>query len=113
MNLATALLAEIKARGLDELFSTEEAIGAGRQITNTAQMLELLRAFAAKREPSPTPRDLLRLVCVFYLCVREVGREEVEGLEKELEKAGVEEWEMSVFRYGDSFFFFLDDGREI
>ncbi|KIM28562.1 hypothetical protein M408DRAFT_329345 [Serendipita vermifera MAFF 305830] len=99
MNLATSLLAEIKSRGLDELFSTEESIVTGRQITNIQQMLELLRSFATKSEPSPTPRDLLRLVCVFYLCVRELGREDVENLEKELEKAGVEEWEMSVFRY--------------
>jgi hypothetical protein len=70
MNLATSLLAEIKSRGMDELFSMEESIVTGRQITNTRQMLEPLRALATKIEPSPTSRDLLRLVCVFHLSVR-------------------------------------------
>ncbi|CAG7852025.1 SubName: Full=Related to SLY1 protein {ECO:0000313/EMBL:CCA75728.1} [Serendipita indica DSM 11827] len=95
MNLATALLAEIKARGLDELFSTEEAIS--RQTTQ--QMLELLRSFQTKSEPSPTPQDQLRLVCVYYLSAPNISKEDVEALEKELTKAGVEEWDLSSFRY--------------
>lgn len=41
MNLATTLLAEIKARGLDELFSTEEAMS--RQTTQG--VLEMLKGF--------------------------------------------------------------------
>lgn len=94
MNLATALLAEIKARGLDELFSTEEAIAK----SNIQQILELLRSFQAKTEPNPTPLDKLRLVCVFYLSASNLGREDVDALEKELIKAGVEEWELSSFR---------------
>jgi hypothetical protein len=70
MNLATSLLAEIKSCGLDGLFSTEKSIVTGRQITNTQQMLEPLRALATKNEPSPTSRDLLRLLCVFHLSVQ-------------------------------------------
>jgi hypothetical protein len=95
MNLATALLAEIKARGLDELFSTEEAIS--RQ--TTAQILELLKSFQSKTEPNPTPKDQLRLVCVYYLSAQNVSKEDVEALEKELIKAGIEEWELSSFKY--------------
>ncbi|KAG8812061.1 Vesicle trafficking between the ER and Golgi [Serendipita sp. 399] len=95
MNLATALLAEIKARGLDELFSTEEAIS--RQTIQ--QILELLRSFQTKSEPNPTPQDQLRLVCVYYLSAQSVTKEDIEALEKELMKAGVEEWELSGFRY--------------
>ena len=94
MNLATALLAEIKARGLDELFSTEEAIS--RQTIQ--QILELLRSFQTKSEPSPTPQDQLRLVCVYYLSAPSVSKEDFEALEKELTKAGVEEWDLSCFR---------------
>ncbi|KAG8847366.1 Vesicle trafficking between the ER and Golgi [Serendipita sp. 405] len=95
MNLATALLAEIKARGLDELFSTEEAIS--RQTIQ--QILELLRSFQTKSEPSPTPQDQLRLACVYYLSAQTVSKEDTEALEKELTKAGVEEWELTSFRY--------------
>jgi hypothetical protein len=95
MNLATSLLAEIKARGLDELFSTEEAISK----STTQQILELLKSFQTKSEPNPTPLDQLRLVCVFYLgCQGSLSREDVDALEKELIKAGVEEWDLSSFR---------------
>lgn len=86
MNLATALLAEIKDRGLDELFSTEEAIS--RQ--TTATILETLRS--NKSEPKPTPADKLRLVLVYYMSAADgtVSKDDIAELEKELKNAGAD-----------------------
>jgi hypothetical protein len=83
MNIATALLAEIQARGLDEMFSAEE----GRQ--TTASILEMLRS--PKDTPKPTALDKLRLVLVFYLSSQDgsISKDEIAELESELKKAGV------------------------
>jgi Sec1 family len=86
MNLATALLAEIKERGLDELFSTEEAIS--RQ--TTATILETLRS--NKAEPKPTTADKLRLVLVYYMSAADgiISKDDITELEAELKNAGAD-----------------------
>jgi len=92
MNIATALLDEIKKRGLDELFSTEEAISK-----QTVQaILETLRH--PKGEATPTPEDKLRLVLVFYLSIPDtaITKEDITELENELKKAGAD---VAAFEY--------------
>ncbi|KAF8841637.1 SLY1 protein [Paxillus ammoniavirescens] len=56
MNIATALLEQIKKRGLDELFSTEEAINKQTVVS----VLETLRA--PRPDGAFTPEDKLRFV---------------------------------------------------
>ncbi|KAF9055911.1 Sly1 vesicle trafficking sec1-like protein [Panaeolus papilionaceus] len=92
MNIASSLLEQIKKRGLDELFSTEEAIN--RQ--TTATILEFLRA--PRPDGELTPQDKLRLVLVFYLSAPDnaVTKEDVVELEKELKGAGAD---MAAFEY--------------
>ncbi|KAF8807998.1 Sly1 vesicle trafficking sec1-like protein [Phlegmacium glaucopus] len=92
MNIATALLEQIKRRGLDELFSTEEAIG--RQ--TTPSILEFLRA--PRPDGELTVLDKLRLVLVFFLSVPDnaITKDDIAELEKELKSAGAD---VSAFEY--------------
>ncbi|KJA28629.1 hypothetical protein HYPSUDRAFT_34084 [Hypholoma sublateritium FD-334 SS-4] len=92
MNIATALLEQIKKRSLDELFSTEEAIG--RQ--TTATILEFLRM--PRTDGELAPLDKLRLVLVFYLSAPDnsITKDDVAELEKELKSSGAE---VAAFEY--------------
>ncbi|KAK0465470.1 Sly1 vesicle trafficking sec1-like protein [Desarmillaria tabescens] len=92
MNIATALLEEIKKRGMDELFSTEEAINKH----TVASILEILRA--PRPEGAFTAQDKLRLVIVFYLSSPDnaITKDDITELEKELKSAGAD---VSAFDY--------------
>ncbi|KAF7979442.1 hypothetical protein HWV62_42592 [Athelia sp. TMB] len=92
MNIATSLLEHIKKRGLDELFSTEEAVNK----QTVASILETLRA--PRPDGTFTPQDKLRLVLVFYLSQPDsaISKNDIEELEKELKSAGAD---VSAFDY--------------
>jgi hypothetical protein len=92
MHMATSLLKQIKKRGLDELFSTEEAIG--KQTVNA--ILELLRS--NRPDGAFTPEDKLRLIIVFYLSSPDnaLSKEDILELEKELKNSGAD---VGAFEY--------------
>lgn len=80
MNVATALLNDIKDRQLDNFFQIEESIA--RQNKNT--LLETIRDVEKKN-----PEDKMRLFLIYYLStVEEIPKDDMEAYEKALSEAG-------------------------
>jgi sec1 family domain-containing protein 1 len=96
MHMATALLTQIKKRGLDELFSTEEAISK----QSIQSILEILRSSNSKPDTEAvfTPLDKLRLAIVFYLSSADnaLTKDDISEIQKELKNAGAE---VAAFEY--------------
>jgi hypothetical protein len=80
MNVATALLNDIKDRQLDNFFQIEESIT--RQNKNT--LLETIRDVEKKN-----PEDKMRLFLIYYLStVEEISKDDMDAYEKALAEAG-------------------------
>lgn len=83
VNIASALLEEIKDRQLDNFFQIEENITKQTK----AQMLELLNDAAKGKEPL----DKLRLFIIWFLSTeQEVSRAEMDRFEEALTNSGVD-----------------------
>lgn len=90
-NIATALLDEIKSRGLDGFFQVEEELLARPTTFDVERVLALLSG------PRGSAEDKLRAFLIYYLCVEGAGDAEVSRCLAALREAGVED--LSAYEY--------------
>lgn len=81
-NIATALLDQIKDRGLDGYFQVEE------ELLLRPGTFDVERVLALLRDARGTPTDKLRLFLIYYLCVDSATEDELSRCTSTLQSAG-------------------------
>lgn len=81
-NIATALLDQIKDRGLDGYFQVEE------ELLTRPSTFDVERVLALMRDGRGTPTDKLRLFLIYYLCVDSATDAELSRCTSALQAAG-------------------------
>lgn len=81
-NIATAILDQIKDRGLDGFFQVEE------ELLMRPSSFDVERILALIRTTKGTPDDKMRLFLVYYLCVDNASAEDLRKCLEGLEKVG-------------------------
>lgn len=81
-NIATALLDQIKDRGLDGYFQVEE------ELLSRPSTFDVKRVLALLQDMKGTPTDKLRLFLIYYLCVDTASEEDLSQCISALQRAG-------------------------
>lgn len=90
-NIATALLDQIKDRGLDGYFQVEE------ELLSRPSTFDVGRVLALFKDMKGTPTDKLRLFLIYYLCVDSASKEDLEKCVSTLEACGCSD--MRAYEY--------------
>lgn len=90
-NIATALLDQIKERGLDGMFQVEE------ELLSQPDSFDVQRVLAILRERRGSATDKLRLFLIYFLCVPSISDQDIKTCKVALEQAGCRD--LRAFEY--------------
>lgn len=90
-NIATALLDQIKDRGLDGFFQVEE------ELLQRPATFNVERIIALVRNTRGTPNDKLRVFLIYFLCVDKPPQEHISKCIEELKNAGCSDFRAYEF----------------